>query len=175
MPRQLLIMRHAKSSWDDPSHTDFQRPLAGRGLRDAPRMGHWLHTQKLRPDCVLSSPAQRAQQTTLMVCNVLGIPQEAITWNQTIYNADLKDLLDVLATVPGTARLTLLVGHNPGLEFLYTFLGGRQPDCANDGELIKTASQVLLRLPEDWSKLSPCCGSVVWVKHPKDLSATDPE
>ncbi|MBF0173939.1 MAG: histidine phosphatase family protein [Magnetococcales bacterium] len=175
MSRRLLIMRHAKSSWDQPTLSDFQRPLANKGLRDAPRMGSWLFAQQQIPDHIVSSPAQRARQTTLMVCESLGVEEEKITWNPAIYNADLDDLLAVLASVPAQSNLTLLVGHNPGLEFLFTFLWGRSHDTgwkiegSGDAELIKTATMVLLNLPEDWSRLTPGCGSVLWIKHPKEV------
>ncbi|MBF0110636.1 MAG: histidine phosphatase family protein [Magnetococcales bacterium] len=175
MSRQLLIMRHAKSSWDHPGLSDFQRPLTNRGLRDAPRMGNWLHSQGHRPGHVVSSPAERARQTTFMVCHALGLTEKDIVWNPAIYNADLGDLLGVLARVPPESDLTLLVGHNPGLEFLFSYLGGRvhdsegKGDGSGEGECIKTATMVLLNLPEDWSKLAPGCGSVLWVRHPKDV------
>lgn len=165
-------MRHAKSSWDNPSLSDFQRPLAGRGLRDAPRMGDWLHSQKHFPDSVVSSPAQRAKQTALLVCNALGFAEDKIDWRPNIYNAELKTLLEVLSCVPPKTGLTLLIGHNPGLEFLYTFLGGGQYDGSTDSELIKTATVVLLDMPNDWTNLAPGCGSVRWIKNPKDLGAS---
>ncbi|MBF8274402.1 MAG: phosphohistidine phosphatase, partial [Magnetococcales bacterium] len=110
------------------------------------------------------------KQTALLVGKSLGFAEEKVVWNPTIYNADLADLLEVLSGIPEKSNLTLLIGHNPGLEFLYTFLGGRQPDALADAEQIKTATLALLTLPEDWSKLSPGCGSVLWVKHPKELT-----
>ncbi|MBF0434383.1 MAG: histidine phosphatase family protein [Magnetococcales bacterium] len=171
MSRQLLIMRHAKSSWDHPNLSDFQRPLTNRGLKDAPRMGHWLQSAQVLPDHVVASPAQRARQTTELVCQVLGFSEDRIVWNHSVYNADLKDLLDVLSAVPADARITLLVGHNPGLEFLFTFLGGRASEGSADQELIKTATLTLITLPNDWSRLTPGCGAVMWIKHPKELAA----
>lgn len=134
-------------------------------------MGHWLHTAHHLPDHVVASPAQRARQTVELVCQVLGFAEDRIVWNPSVYNADLKDLLDVLSAVPTEARLTLLVGHNPGLEFLFTFLGGRAPEGSTDQELIKTATLTLISLPNDWSRLTPGCGSVMWIKHPKELAS----
>ncbi|MBF0421425.1 MAG: histidine phosphatase family protein [Magnetococcales bacterium] len=172
MSRQLLIMRHAKSSWDNPDLSDYQRPLANRGLRDAPKMGRWMRSAGHIPDHVVASPAQRAQHTASLVCQSLGLAEEAIEWNPAIYNADLKDLLEVLSKVPERFNLTLLIGHNPGLEFLLTYLGGRTSDVSADQELIKTASLALLKLPSDWTKLTPGCGTVMWVRHPKEIVET---
>ena len=73
MSRELLILRHAKSAWDTPAETDFDRPLNGRGKRDAPRIGAWLMAQALLPDHVIASPARRARQTTRRVCKELGL------------------------------------------------------------------------------------------------------
>ena len=100
MPRRLLILRHAKSSWDSGASTDFERPLAKRGKRDAPRMGHWLKKQHLKLGHVVSSPAERARQTTLEVCKVLGVKKKRISWDDRIYDGYTKQLLQVLADVP---------------------------------------------------------------------------
>ena len=67
MPRELLILRHAKSAWDTNAPSDFERPLAKRGRRAAPRVGRWLEEQGLIPDHVVSSPAERAKQTVIAV------------------------------------------------------------------------------------------------------------
>ena len=85
--RRLLIMRHAKSDWGTPGEPDFDRPLAKRGQRDAPRMGEWLRAQGLVPDLVLASPARRAQETASKVCKVLDIEKQSIQWEPRIYDA----------------------------------------------------------------------------------------
>ena len=73
MSRELLVLRHAKSAWDTNAPSDFERPLAKRGRRAAPRVGRWLEEQGLIPDHVVSSPAERAKQTVIAVCQALGI------------------------------------------------------------------------------------------------------
>ena len=95
MPRQLIIMRHAKSAWDTDAATDFERPLAKRGQRDAPRMGAWLQEQGIVPDFVVSSPAKRARQTVLKVCKPLGVKKKKIHWDARIYGAGAEELLEV--------------------------------------------------------------------------------
>jgi phosphohistidine phosphatase len=90
--RRLLIMRHAKSDWGTPGEPDFDRPLAKRGQRDAPRMGEWLRAQGLVPDLVLASPARRAQETASKVCKVLLVG----------HNPGLEELLEYLVRGSGT-------------------------------------------------------------------------
>ncbi|HWQ82999.1 MAG TPA: histidine phosphatase family protein, partial [Anaerolineales bacterium] len=73
--KKLLILRHAKSSWDHPDLADIDRPLNKRGLRDAPRIGHWLKHQELVPDVIASSPADRAKTTARLVAEACGFSQ----------------------------------------------------------------------------------------------------
>lgn len=167
MPRHLLIMRHAKSSWDSVTPSDFDRPLAKRGKKDAPRMGGWLREQGLTPDYVLSSPAQRARQTTVKVCRELGIPEDQINWEPGIYEASLSALLEILKACPPAAQRVLLVGHNPGLELLLAYLGGKATPIPADGKLLPTAAVAVLTMPEDWRRLRPGCAQLVAITSPR--------
>ncbi len=173
MTRELLILRHAKSAWDTPAATDFDRPLNGRGKRDAPRMGAWLRDQGLVPDHVVASPARRARQTARRVCNALGVDPETIDWQQRLYLADVPTLLQALAECPVTAVRVLLVGHNPGLEELLEHLG-RRLEPPPDGTRLPTATVARLALPEDWGHLAAACGELrAWVR-PRDLPGAGP-
>ena len=82
-------MRHAKSDWSTSASNDFDRPLSRRGDRDAPRMAAWLAQQSLLPDIIISSPALRTKQTVLAVVEKLGIPEQEIIWEASIYEASL--------------------------------------------------------------------------------------
>lgn len=166
--RRLLIMRHAKSDWGTPGQPDFDRPLAKRGQRDAPRMGEWLLAQGLVPDLCLSSPARRAEETARKVCKVLGLDKQAIRWEERIYDATLRDLLAVLADAPGDRRLVLLVGHNPGLEDLLGYLV-RDPGDKS----LPTAAVACVRLKPDWRTLPAGSGHLEHRMVPKGLG--DPE
>lgn len=179
MVRQLLIMRHAKSAWDTDVPSDFDRPLARRGLRDAPRMGSWLMEQKLVPDYVVSSPAERAKQTTLLVCKALEFRKRDIVWDHRIYGAGSEDLLEVLSDAPKKSKLVMIVGHNPGLEFLVEYLAGRieRPEVpAGEGEtmdvgLVRTATIVHLKMPEDWGRFQMGSATLVSIRNPRDLES----
>jgi phosphohistidine phosphatase len=169
MSRRLLILRHAKSAWDTDASTDFERPLAKRGKRDAPRIGSWLHEQGLVPDYVVSSPAKRAEQTAIKTCRELGIKKEHLQWDERIYAASVEVLLGVLADAPKTAKTVMLVGHNPGLEDLTKYLGGDDVTVAGDGKLLPTATVANLEMPDNWSRLNEAAGRLVQITRPRTL------
>ena len=169
MPRELLILRHAKSDWDAGASTDFDRPLAKRGKRDAPRVGEWLYREGLVPDLVMSSPAQRAKQTALRVCESMDFKKKTIVWEDEIYGATLGELLGVLSRCPGDASTVLLVGHNPGLEELLSYLVGEGVERPADGKLLPTAALARLEMPKDWSELEPSCAELVGITRPRSL------
>lgn len=171
MARQIFILRHAKSAWDTAAASDFERPLAKRGERDVPRMGAWLRQLGQHPDYVVSSPAERAKQTVVGVCRVLGIKEKHIHWDRRIYGAGTEDLLEVLSEAPKKAKTVLLVGHNPGLEFLFSHLVGHT-EVAKLGETgaVKTATLVHLETAEEWKNLKQNCASLIEIKHPRTLS-----
>ncbi|QMW24681.1 SixA phosphatase family protein [Sandaracinobacteroides saxicola] len=115
--RTLSLLRHAKSSWDDPVETDFDRPLNGRGRRAAVRMGRYLRDEGLAFDRIIASPALRIRQTIEGLEEGLG-GRLQVTFDRRIYMASAVTLFDLVqAESDATGRL-LLVGHNPGLEDL---------------------------------------------------------
>lgn len=115
MTRTVTLLRHAKSSWGDASLADFDRPLAERGLRDAPRMAAWLAEQRIAPDLVLCSTAKRTQETLALVRSAL--PKDCkVESSKAFYMANAGSLLSAIRAVPNTVRHVLMIGHNPGLE-----------------------------------------------------------
>lgn len=169
MPRELLILRHAKSDWDTGAASDFERPLAKRGRKDAPRVGEWLYREGIVPQVIVSSPAQRARETVLKVCKGLDLTKKDIVWDDDVYEADLSALLGVLSRVPDEAATVLLVGHNPGLEELLCHLAGGELDQPEDGKLLPTATLARLEMPEDWSRLDYGSAALVRIVRPKQL------
>lgn len=150
MTRLLIVMRHAKSDWDSSATSDFDRPLAPRGERDAPRMGRWLREQHYIPQHIVSSPAARARETTIRVVKELGLEKAAVNWNRALYEADVEDLLEVI--VKCNAPTTLIVGHNPGLEALVRYLA-RPATLPQETKVMPTAGIVVLELPDDSRRL----------------------
>lgn len=169
MSRELLVMRHAKSDWGTQTMTDFERPLNSRGEKAAAKMGRWLQQQNLTPDYVVSSPALRAKQTSELVCAELGIETTGIHWQQAIYEASLMNLRYVLAECSASAKRVLLVGHNPGLEYLVAYLSASVPP-QSDGKLMPTATIAQIELPDDWTDLDEGCGQLLSLTRPKGLS-----
>lgn len=124
MTRHLLLIRHAKSDWSDPSLSDFDRPLNARGSKDAPKMGKRLANRKLLPDRMVSSPAQRARSTAEVVAQQLGFPLHDIDWMTELYLASPLGMLDVIRACPEQVGTLALVGHNPGISELAARLTG---------------------------------------------------
>lgn len=170
MTRELLILRHAKSAWDTDAPSDFERPLAKRGKRHATRMGKWMQQCDLIPDSTVCSPAKRAAKTADRVLRELGLTAQDIRWEPRIYDAERQDLLQVLAACPGSATRVLLVGHNPGLDALLTYLGGPAVRPRADGKLMVTAALAQLRMPDDWSQLTPGCGELLALTRPREVT-----
>ncbi|WP_043757409.1 SixA phosphatase family protein [Imhoffiella purpurea] len=169
MPRELLLLRHAKSDWDSDVSADFDRPLAKRGKSDAPKVGAWLYREGLVPDHVVSSPAERARQTATKVCKRLDFKKKRIVWDEAIYEGGLTDLLEVLSRVPSGAATVLLIGHNPGLEELLKHLAGGDYDTPEDGKLLPTAAVARLEMPSDWSRLDSGSGNLLSLTRPRAL------
>ena len=116
--KTLLLVRHAKSSWDDAALGDRARPLNERGRRDAPTMGARLAGRGVRPDLVLSSPATRALATAEAIAGELGYERGRIVVDDRLYAAEPDLLLAVIRGLDDEARCVLLVGHNPELTAL---------------------------------------------------------
>jgi phosphohistidine phosphatase len=113
--KTLLLMRHAKSSWDNPSLSDHDRPLNKRGKRVAPRMGKLLGEVDLIPDEIISSTAKRAKMTVeglLEACPFEG----DVVYTRNLYHADVEEQIEVLQSLKDEVGIALLVGHNPGME-----------------------------------------------------------
>lgn len=164
--RTLFLMRHAKSSWDDTSLADFDRPLNARGLRDAPRMGKLMRQKGFAPHVIVCSPAARAKQTAVAVKEAGGLSAE-ILFHDRIYEASPNALRQVVSEVGGENASAMLVGHNPGMEDFIRFLTGLV-------EPMPTAALAVIELDiGNWSEISGDIGRVVNVFRPKELAEED--
>ena len=169
MPRQLLLLRHAKSDWASGATADFARPLSARGRKDAKAMGRWLREQGRPPDRILASPALRARDTALRLCRAADIPESAIVWEAAIYEASLATLLRLLASDAADQPRVMVVGHNPGLEQLLLHLGGERIAPPPDGKILPTATLAWLAMPEEWSDLPRGAATLLSLTRPRDL------
>jgi len=170
MSRQLLLLRHAKSAWDTGAPTDFERPLASRGERDAPVMGSWMKKQGMVPTVVVSSPAMRAKQTAEAACERMGVKKKKIVWDERLYAASASQLLAVLEDYKKKPASLMLVGHNPGLEDLLIYLLGNKLEAPPDGKMLPTAAAASIELADNWEQLAEGAGRLLSLTRVKDLS-----
>ena len=166
--RELLIHRHAKSAWDTDAPADFDRPLSPRGLGASKRMGRYIADTGLVPDAVVCSTATRAVQTVLGVAQAARFTLQTVRFEGAIYEASLSTLLDVLGDCDPGAHRTMIVGHNPGLEYLLDHLAGGVP-IPGDGKLLPTAALARLELPGDWGRLDRGDGKLLGLTRVRDL------
>lgn len=164
-----MVMRHGKSDWST-GLADFDRPLSGRGHRDAPKVAQWLETAGHAPDRVVTSAAMRAKTTVEYVVDHFSIPTNAVDERRDLYLAGAQTWLDVLAerTRPSADDL-LICGHNPGLDDLVEHLAGRVPIRTADGKLMTTAAVALFAV-DDWSALTPETVEFEEIIRPRDLA-----
>ncbi len=156
-------MRHAKSSWDNPDLSDFDRSLNTRGLHDAPFMGNIIYENNFSPDSIFSSPAKRAKQTAILVKETAEI-STPIKFIEQIYEASPAALLKVASEFPETAASALLIGHNPGIEGFIKIL-------TNEIHQIPTATFIRINLSiVEWKDISVGCGSIEVIMRPKELT-----
>src|ERR1700730_12331609 len=113
--KTLFLIRHAKSSWDDPALSDKDRPLGDRGRRDAPRMGKRLAKRNVKPDLILSSPARRALTTAEIFAKKLNNKHKDIVVDQQLYAISVYDPLNIIHKHDNNLNRLKLFGHNPEL------------------------------------------------------------
>ena len=169
--KTLLLLRHAKSSWDDPSLADFGRPLASRGVKAAKRMGGEIAQRRWLPDRVLVSPALRTRQTwELVAAGLPGMP--AVKFPEALYEASAEEILAEIRKTPETVGSLLVLGHNPGLEDLAEGLAGGDSDTDSLRRLrekFPTAALARLEVEGEWRKLQPGCARLTQYLRPKEL------
>jgi phosphohistidine phosphatase len=173
MGRELWLLRHGKAERFDSSE-DYDRSLKKRGKRDAKRVGEWLKESQLLPDAVISSPATRAIMTAKIVCDVIGMDHRHIQKEKRLYDEGLVRVKSVLADYPATFSRVLLVGHNPELEALLTYLVN-DIDLPVVKKLFPTATLARMALPDDWSQLIQGCAELLSITYPKFLAEESAE
>jgi phosphohistidine phosphatase len=170
--KRLTLLRHAKSTWDDPVARDFDRPLNRRGRKAARRIGEEMQALNLQFDAAFASPAVRVKETLAEVEQGFGRDLR-VTFEQAVYLASPETLLDLVRAADDGAASLLLVGHNPGLESLAVDLTSGGPLRAQAA--IKYPTATLAELTFDcatWREVAPATGRLTRFIRPRDL---DPE
>ena len=168
---RLLLLRHAKSSWDEPGLADLERPLAPRGRRVAPLMAKLIAERRWIPDLVLCSPAERVRETWQLMAPLLGehIPCRTL---RTLYPGAPSRVLMTLRRAPDEARTLLLIGHNPGLAALATSLCGAGAKKGRERMSSKFPTAGLAVIDFDlahWAEVAAGAGRLEAFVRPKDL------
>ena len=170
--KTLTLLRHAKSTWDDPVARDFDRPLNRRGRKAARAVGAEMRRLALEFDAVIASPAARVKETLAELEQGYGRPLGA-AYDKRIYLATPEILLEIVRSADDSAERLLLVGHNPGLESLAIELTGGAG--LRDEVTVKypTGALAEIALPaRSWGEVAPGSGRIARFIRPRDL---DPE
>ena len=163
--KTLILVRHAKSSWDNIELTDIKRPLNERGIKDAPFMGEILNKQAVIPGLIISSPAERVMSTAKIIAEKINYPKSKIEINEHIYRASYRDLYKVVKHLNDKLTIVLLVGHNPELtDFLSSLTNAYVDDIPTTG-----ICTIELNISE-WSEISEGCGKMISFEYPKKYS-----
>lgn len=159
--KTLLIVRHAKSSWDNSSLDDFDRPLNERGLRNAPEMARRLVLRNLVPNLILSSPANRAISTSRLMANQFGKSEQEIVQDKSIYEATRQDIQRLISRQNPDLDCIMLVGHNPGLSDYINWL------CDSEIELSTAAVAEIQIDSNKWNGWIRAEGKLMDLDYPK--------
>jgi len=163
--KELLLVRHAKSSWDDPYLDDHDRPLNERGLRNAPEMGKRLQGSGIRPEFWISSTALRAITTAKIIASQIGFSGEQIQRSKDLYHASATELQKFIAGLDDAIDSAILFGHNPGMTSLVANLYGLTIDN------IPTCGVVHIHFEDDtWSAVSSAPPARAYFDFPKNDS-----
>lgn len=167
--KRLYLLRHAKSSWDDPTLADHDRPLAPRGRRAARAMAEHLRRGGIAPELVLCSGSKRTRQTLTAITPGLWEGAD-VEIRSDLYAASAAALLEVLCQLPDRVRSVMLIGHNPGLQDLALSLARGGPELARLRSKFPTAALATFELEGSWRELAPASAELVSFVKPKELS-----
>lgn len=164
--KRLLLLRHAKSSWDDPALPDHDRPLAPRGRRAAERMGEHLRSNLPTPDLVLSSSAARTRET-LQRSRAFGDAEVRV--EHELYAAGADTILEWIHAIADRFETVAVVGHNPGIQDLALMLSGAGQDRDRMAEKFPTGALAVLEVDGPWRELGPGAARLVSFVAPREL------
>ncbi len=159
--KTLYIARHAKSSWNDSSLADIDRPLNNRGIKNAPVMAERLTEKTDSIDTVLSSPANRAFTTARTLVAAIGIPANQIIIEPDLYFRGVSAMIEIIQNVPADSESLMVVGHNPDMTSLLNWF------CETDISNMPTCSIATIGIDSEWSKISTGLGQLIDFDYPK--------
>jgi phosphohistidine phosphatase len=175
--RHLYLLRHAKSSWDDPSRDDFDRALAPRGTKACKTMKAHLKRAGIVPGLVLCSSAERARGTYELIAGAFGDDTE-VRFEHGLYEVGSQTLLKRLRLVDADVGTVLMIGHNTGIEHLALALtsGTETPPLARMRAKFPTLGLASIEIRKGaWSKLAPGSARLTDFVVPRDLEKAKPK
>ena len=160
--KSIILIRHAKSDWEDNIVKDFDRELSTRGHRTAPKMANHLKMDGFVPDLIISSPAKRAKATANYIIEQLDLDEDKFIYEEDIYEAPVRVLLRIINELPDNCNTVTMVGHNPGLTYLTELITGEE--IGN----IPTFGVVKINFDFDqWEMVSQATGVLEYFIYPK--------
>ncbi len=161
--KTLLLMRHAKSSWKFPELDDFQRPLNGRGKRNAPTMGQRIKATNYSIGCIMSSPAVRAFTTASTIAQAIGFDQNKIIKEPSLYMGSSSAFLSCIQQFPENTEVGMLFGHNPAITSFTNQLTNHHVDNVPTCGVACIGWDIKL-----WSEANRHQGKLLWLDFPKN-------
>jgi len=160
--KTIILVRHAKSSWDNPDWSDFERPLNKRGNRDAPFIADVMKSKEILPDYIISSPAIRAKSTAIIFAKVLNYEQENIKFDLGIYEKGVNYIKKIISALDDHVSTAIIFGHNPDMTSLASYFTGEYFDN------VPTCGVVCIDFEIDtWAKITNENGKLRFFLFPK--------
>ncbi len=161
--KNLLLMRHAKSAWDNPALEDVDRTLNERGLKDAPEMGKRIAKQKFNPDLIICSIAKRSRDTAHLIASELNFNSHHILVVDELYKADLDDLMHLIRNIDEKFKHVIMVGHNPTFTGAIGYLGDKFIDNLPTSGLAWFEMNI-----GSWKQTTRAIAKTKWIDFPKN-------
>ncbi len=166
MERTVILIRHAKSSHDNPELRDFDRPLNPRGYRDAPFMGEKLKEKGENIDLIIASPSQRTTETIHLICKQIGYPIDQIHWDRSVYLSTSENLKRIIRSLDDSIKTVAIVGHNPSMTMTANALQSNE-----EIENVPTTGIVSVRFnAKTWKEALLTQGKLDYFIYPKKYS-----
>lgn len=165
--KTIMLLRHAKSSHEDSSLKDYDRPLVDQGCRDARAVGQFTKNVEALPGHVISSPAKRAKETAELFLGTAGINSSLLSWNENLYYSGARYYLKVIQESPEVVDNLMLIGHNPMIEETVSLLCNEQ---GNYTARMSPAAMACIEHPAiAWEQVKPGTARFQWMMTPELL------
>ncbi|MFW5759883.1 MAG: SixA phosphatase family protein [Cyclobacteriaceae bacterium] len=166
MKKLLILVRHAKTKPAENGQKDFDRELMAEGVKDVSLIGRHFFKKNLEVDKIIASPAQRAANTAQLLAEQMRFDLSSIVYDETIYDASVRNLLNVINGISPDCQTAMLVGHNPAISYIAEYLSG------NDVDDIVSAGVVIIEFARlEWSEISQGSGKLIETVLPDEIRA----